>query len=205
VHVFANEARTLLDAIPGSHAVIAYSKPGPADRLGKDFDIEGRLDSAALEKLKIPAGADYYLCGPAGFLSSMRRCLTSLGIARDAIHQETFGPTDSVEPGVVKGMVKAEARSPHPPLRSPGSGPIVSFTRSGLAVPWDNGFSSLLEFAEACDIPVKWSCRTGVCHMCECGFLGGKLHYSPEPLDQPATGNALICCSTPESEVDLDL
>jgi hypothetical protein len=41
--------------------------------------------------------------------------------------------------------------------------------------------------------------------MCECGLLSGKLHYSPEPLDEPATGNALICCSTPESEVDLDL
>jgi ferredoxin len=74
-----------------------------------------------------------------------------------------------------------------------------------LAVPWDSSFKSLLEFAEACDVPAKWSCRTGVCHMCECGLLSGKLQYSPEPLDQPATGNALICCSTPESQVDLDL
>jgi ferredoxin len=81
----------------------------------------------------------------------------------------------------------------------------VSFTRSGLTVPWDNRFKSLLEFAEACDVPVRWSCRTGVCHMCECGLLDGSLRYAPEPLDRPAVGNALICCSIPESAVELDL
>lgn len=47
--------------------------------------------------------------------------------------------------------------------------------------------------------------RTGVCHVCECGLLDGRLRYAPEPLDPPAIGNALICCSTPASEVELDL
>jgi ferredoxin len=72
-------------------------------------------------------------------------------------------------------------------------------------VPWDDRFKSILELAEACDIPVKWSCRTGVCHTCECGILGGQLCYSPEPLDRAASGNALICCSTPETPIELDL
>jgi ferredoxin-NADP reductase/MOSC domain-containing protein YiiM len=200
-HAFIQESRQLLGAIPGSHSVIAYSQPDPSDRLGKDFDMQGHLDLASLQSLSIPAEADFYLCGPTGFLRDMNRCLTSLGMPRDAIHQEVFGPADSIEPGVVKD----EAKTPHPPVQSLGNGPIVSFTRSGLAVPWDNKFKSLLEFAEACDVPVKWSCRSGVCHMCECGLLSGKLRYSPEPLDQPAAGNALICCSTPESQLDLDL
>jgi ferredoxin-NADP reductase/MOSC domain-containing protein YiiM len=200
-HVFIHESRQLLGTIPASRSVIAYSKPAPSDRQGKDFDIQGHLDLANLQELSIPTEADFYLCGPARFLRDMNRCLISLGVPLDAIHQEIFGPTSSIEPGVVK----AETRIPHLPVRSRGDGPIVSFTRSGLAVPWDNKFKSLLELAEACDVPVKWSCRTGVCHMCECGLLNGKLNYSPEPLDQPATGNALICCSTPESQVDLDL
>jgi ferredoxin-NADP reductase/MOSC domain-containing protein YiiM/ferredoxin len=199
--VFAQEVRDLLNAIPGSHSIVAHSKPAPTDRLGKDFDVQGHLDFASLQKLGIPTEADFYLCGPTRFLADMNRCLIALGVSQDAIHQEIFGPAGSVEPGVVK----AGAKIPHPPVRSLGNGPIVSFTRSGLAVPWDNNFKSLLDFAEACDVPVRWSCRTGVCHMCECGLLNGQLHYSPEPLDQPATGNALICCSTPESQVDLDL
>ncbi len=200
-HVFATEARKLLDAIPGSHSTIAYSKPDPVEQLGKDFDIQGHLNLASLERLGIPTEADFYLCGPTGFLVEMNRELASLGVSPDAVHQEVFGPSSSIEPGVTK----TERKMPHPPVGSPGSGPVVSFSRSGLAVPWDGRFNSLLEFAEACDVSVRWSCRTGVCHMCETGLLDGELRYAPEPLDRPAPGNALICCSTPISKIDLDL
>jgi ferredoxin-NADP reductase/MOSC domain-containing protein YiiM/ferredoxin len=200
-HVFAAEARKLLDAIPGSHSTIAYSKPDPAEQLGKDFDIQGHLDLANLQRLGIPTGADFYLCGPATFLVDMNRDLVSLGVSPGAVHQEVFGALSSIEPGVTK----TESKIPHPPVGSPGSGPVVSFSRSGLAVPWDSRFNSLLEFAEACDVSVRWSCRTGVCHMCETGLLDGELRYAPEPLDRPAPGNVLICCSTPISTIELDL
>lgn len=199
-HVFAQEAWQLLAAIPGSHSAIAYSEPGPADRPGNDFDIRGRLDLASLEKLAIPVGADFYVCGPSAFLKDMNRDLISLGVAQNAIHQEVFGGANSIEPGVIR----TEVKPPHSPVPV-GTGPVVSFTRSGLAVPWDTRFRSILELAEACDVPVRWSCRTGVCHMCECGILDGRLRYQPEPLDRPALGNALICCSTPETPVELDL
>jgi len=200
-HVFAEEARKLLDMIPGSHSVIAYSSPDTTDQAGRDFDIRGRLDLTTLQKLGIPTEGDFYLCGPTGFLIDTNRNLVSLGVPREAIHQEVFGAKNSVHPGITK----TETKIPHPPVRSVGEGPMVSFTRSGLVVPWDSRFKSLLEFAEACDVPVKWSCRTGVCHMCECGLLDGRLRYEPEPLDPPAVGNALLCCSTPESAVNLDL
>lgn len=193
---FAEETRRLLGEIPAHHIAIAYSKPEPAVQLGKNFDFEGHLDYQSLRKLGVPIQADFYLCGPTGFLADMHRDLVSLGASPDAVHQEVFGPLESTG---------QPSTSPHPPSGSPGKGPIVSFTRSGLAVPWDSCFKSLLELAEACDVPVRWSCRTGVCHLCECGILDGRLRYAPEPLDQPARGNALICCSTPESRVSLDL
>jgi ferredoxin-NADP reductase/MOSC domain-containing protein YiiM len=200
-HALAGETKALLDATPGSHSMIAYSKPDPTDRLGGDFDIRGHLDLKSLQELGIPTDADFYLCGPSGFLEDMKRDLVSLGVQRDAIHQEVFGPTSAIRPGVAN----AETKIPHPPVPSLGDGPIVTFARSGVAAPWDHRFKSLLEFAETCDVAVKWSCRTGVCHMCECGLLDGNLRYAPEPLDRPAPGNALICCSTPESAVNLDL
>ncbi len=199
-HVFAQEARQLLAAIPESHSAIAYSKPDPTDRNGVDFELRGHWDFASLEKLAMPVEADFYVCGPSTFLSDMNRALISLGVPKPAIHYEVFGPADSIEPGVTK----TERKPPHLPV-SLGTGPIVSFTRSGLAVPWDARFKSLLEFAEACDVPVRWSCRTGVCHTCACGVLDGQVRYAPEPLDPPAPGNALICCSTPETAIELDL
>jgi ferredoxin-NADP reductase/MOSC domain-containing protein YiiM len=200
-HAFASEVRLLLDAIPRNQSALAYSRPEPADKLGGNFDIHGHLGLESLQKLSIPTEADFYLCGPSEFLADMQRCLLSLGVPAEALHREVFGSANAPErPGA-----KDKAKTPHPPAGSPGAGPFVTFTRSGLTAHWDARFRSLLEFAEACDVPVKWSCRTGVCHMCECGLLDGRLRYSPVPLDRPATGNALICCATPESKVNLDL
>jgi ferredoxin-NADP reductase/MOSC domain-containing protein YiiM/ferredoxin len=198
--VFAQEARQLLAAIPGSHSAIAYSKPDPTDRPDNDFDVQGHWDLASLKKLAIPVAADFYVCGPSPFLRDMNRNLISLGAPQEAIHHEVFGPEDSIEPGITH----AEVKTPHTPVPL-GNGPFVSFTRSGLAVPWDTRFKSILELAEACDIPVRWSCRTGVCHTCECGILDGRVRYAPEPLDPPVLGNVLICCSTPESPIELDV
>ncbi len=200
-HVFASEARKLLNAIPGSHSAIAYSNPDPAEQLGKDYDIQGHINLASLQKLGTPTDADYYLCGPTAFLADMNRDLAALGVSPGAVHQEVFGALSSIEPGVTK----TEGKIPHLPIGSPGIGPTVSFSRSGLVVPWDSRFNSLLEFAEACDVSVRWSCRTGVCHMCESGLLDGEVRYAPEPLDRPAPGSVLICCSTPISKIDLDL
>jgi ferredoxin len=190
----------LLAAIPGSHSAIAYSNPDRTDQPGGAYDIRGRWDLANLQKLAMPLKADFYLCGPSAFMQDMKRDLVSLGVPQNAIHQEAFGSAGSIEPGVKK----VDARPPHS-LVPPGSGPIVSFTRSGLSVPWDARFANILELAEACDVPVRWSCRTGVCHTCECAILDGQVRYAPEPLDLPARGQALICCSTPESRIELDL
>jgi ferredoxin len=82
---------------------------------------------------------------------------------------------------------------------------MVSFARSNLALPWDSTFQSLLELAEACDVPVRWACRTGVCHSCETGLIAGAVDYFVEPLTPPANGNLLICCSRPRADTVLDL
>jgi ferredoxin len=117
------------------------------------------------------------------------------------VHTEAFGAQDPVTPGIVAGA----ARPPHPPEGTPGTGPLVSFVRTGLNVRWDKTYASILEFAEACDVPVRWSCRTGVCHTCEIALLEGTVAYSPDPLEPPAAGNVLVCCSQPGSDLAVDL
>ena len=82
----------------------------------------------------------------------------------------------------------------------------MSFARSGITAHWNaSAYGSLLELAEACDVPVRWSCRTGVCHNCESGLVSGDVAYDPEPLDNPAAGNLLVCCSRPIRDVVIDL
>jgi len=200
-HPFAAEVRALLRRLPRSHAFVAYSEPGDADRRGKDYDISGRLNLSLLQQIQVPREADFYLCGPPAFLHDLTADLKFWGIAGSSIHSEIFGAQSSITPGIASNP----SVSPHPPAGSVGAGPKVSFTRSGLTVPWDSRYRSLLEFAEACDVPVRWSCRMGVCHMCESGLIDGEVRCEPEPLDRPAEGNALICCSSPLTAVELDL
>ena len=117
------------------------------------------------------------------------------------IRTEVFGAGPSQTPGIAP----TAARPPHPPAGQPGSGPRVAFARSDLSAHWDPGYASLLEFAEACDVPVRWSCRTGVCHTCETALISGTVRYSPDPVEDPAEGNILICCSQPHDDLVLDL
>ena len=81
----------------------------------------------------------------------------------------------------------------------------MSFARSGVNVRWDPAYPSVLDLAEACDVPVRWSCRTGVCHSCESGLVAGSVAYHPDPIDPPGAGNLLICCAKPQGDIVVDL
>jgi ferredoxin-NADP reductase len=200
-HPFAAETRGLLKALTHHHSQICYSSPGPEDRPGVDFDVARRLDVKVLQQLDLPHNGDFYVCGPSTFMSELTAGLTALGVARDHIHTEMFGAGPSITPGIAA----SPRRPPHLPVGVPGSGPLVSFARSGLDVRWEPTFHSLLELAEACDVPVRWACRTGVCHTCETGLVAGTIGYRPDPVDAPAEGNVLICCSQPAGDVVIDL
>ena len=200
-HPFAAEARSLVGGLPQGRSLVAYSKPEDGDQPGKDYDVAGHLNLSSLQQFHVPKEADFYLCGPSAFHADFTADLRSWGVPGSRIHSEVFGAGPSITPGIAS---KASV-PPHPPTESVGTGPKVSFTRSGLTVPWDSHYGSLLEFTEACDIPVRWSCRMGVCHTCESQLIDGTIRYTPEPLDRPAKGNVLICCSTPLTAVELDL
>jgi ferredoxin-NADP reductase/MOSC domain-containing protein YiiM len=198
---FAEESRSLLASLPSGHRHICYSHPGPGDVQGRDYQTAGRLSAAVLAGLGLPPGAEAYVCGPAAFMADVSAALAGLGVEGSRVHTEIFGAGPSSTPGIAA----VPARPPHLPAGEPGTGPEVAFARSGLSARWDDRYDSLLELAEACDVPVRWSCRTGVCHTCETGLLSGEVSYAPDPVEDPAGGSALICCSQPRSDLALDL
>jgi len=200
-HPFVTEVQALVAALPNGHAHVWYSRPAPGDEQGRDYETAGRLSTVLFGQLGVPRDADAYLCGPAAFMQEISAALVAFGVDSSRIRTEIFGAGPALTPGVVGAAVRA----PHVPEGAPGGGPAVSFARSGITTRWDARFGSLLELAEACDVPTRWSCRTGVCHNCESGLLAGAVAYSPEPVDPPAEGNLLICCSQPRGDVILDL
>jgi ferredoxin-NADP reductase/MOSC domain-containing protein YiiM len=199
-HPFAEESRSLLKQLSRGRGYIVYSRPAANDQAGADFDAPGHINTALLEKIGVSQGSDFYLCGPSSFLQNMRDGLRNWGVVGKNVHTEIFGSLEAITPGMAQVV-----HTPHLPEGPPASGPAVSFARSGITAAWDPKFGSLLELAEACDVPVRWSCRSGVCHTCLTGLISGSIIYNPEPLETPAPGNVLVCCSQPNAGVTLDL
>jgi ferredoxin-NADP reductase/MOSC domain-containing protein YiiM len=197
-HPFGSEADALLARLPHAHRHVRYTHPRPEDR---GNDATGRPTRDALAALGLPTDADAYLCGPAPFLTDLAATLTGLGLDPARIHTEVFGTA----PGITPGVVASATVRPHPPPGIPGPGPAVTFARSDITAAWDPAYASLLELAEACAVPVRWSCRTGVCQTCRTGLLAGAVAYAPDPLEPPVQGQVLVCCGRPTTAVVLDL
>jgi ferredoxin-NADP reductase len=199
-HPFAAEAHALLAALPHASSHVFYSAATKAER-ARAHAKAGRLTGEQLAALGVPAAASAYICGPASFMADMRRALAAIGLGHDRIHTELFGALPASTPGVIN----QQSTPPHQPPGPPGTGPLVTFARSGISAPFPDGTGSLLDMADACDVPARWSCRTGVCHTCVTPLLSGEVSYSPDPLEPPAGGQVLICCSRPAADIVLDM
>ncbi len=197
-HAFRAETDDLLGRLALAHRHVRYTHPRTTDRA---HDATGRPSPRGLAALSLPTDADAYLCGPATFLADLTATLTGLGLHPARIYTEVFGTT----PGIAPGIVGARPGRPRRPPGPPGPGPAVTFVRSDLTVNWNADYTSLLELAEACDVPVRWSCRTGVCQSCQTGLFAGTVSYSPDPVEPPATGEILMCCAQPRTDVIVDL
>src|ERR1700676_432906 len=175
-HPFAEESRSLLKQLSRGRGYIVYSRPAAIDQLGIDFDAPGPIATRLIEKLGVSQHSDFYLCGPTSFLQNMRDGLRSWGVLAGNVHAEIFGSLEAITPGLAQVV-----HTPQLPQGPPGSGSPVSFARSGITTAWDPKFATLLELAEACDVPVRWSCRAGVCHTCVAGLIDGSITYNPAP------------------------
>ena len=199
-HAFAEETHTLLGRLPNAREHIQYTA-ATASRAHEPGFTRGRPTAQSLRTMGIPADADAYLCGPLAFMDDLSGFLRHHGLSAERIHTERFGALPAINPGVTA----AAAVRPHQPPGPVGTGPLVTFARSAMSTPWSPVHASLLGLAEACDIPTRWACRTGVCHTCVTHLMAGDIAYTPQPLELPEAGTVLVCCSAPTSEVVLDL
>ena len=197
-HPLAREAHDLVSRLPNGHEHAFYSACSPGDVVTPA--VAEHLSRDSLARLPLPTDATVYLCGPARFMTDIRAALLELGVAPGRIFTEAFEAREAINPGVVGNAVRA----PHAPP-TPGDGPLVTFSRSRLSVPYDTRQRSLLEMAELCDVPTRFACRTGVCHTCSTSLLAGRVAYAPDPLEPPTVGEALLCCSRPATDVVLDM
>jgi ferredoxin-NADP reductase/MOSC domain-containing protein YiiM len=195
---FSAEVAALLALLPPARSLVFCATPTRA--LAAGFRA-GRLTAEVLAALDLPVDATAFVCGPESFMDDVVAALTGSGLDPAHVHTERFGSRAAINPGVVA----TDAPPPHQPPGSPGTGPAVTFARSGLSTGWSDRYGSVLELAEACDVPTQWSCRTGVCHTCVTGVLSGGAAYQTPPLEPPGDDELLICTARPTTDLVIDL
>lgn len=198
VHAFREEAQALADARPGVEVHFCYRTPGPDDH-GR-YQSQGLINRETLQRLLPLDDYDVYLCGPRAFMQANWRLLRSLGIARERIHYEFFGPA----------TVLQEDEAAPPPLIRPmptqeENALEVCFLPSGVRVAWDTHCHSLLELAEQAGLAPAFNCRVGLCNTCQVRLQSGTVEYLEEPLEPPTHGDILLCCTRPTSAVTVHL
>lgn len=196
-HAFGPHVRRIARDHDHVRVHVSYSRPSAWDVAGRDFDSVGRVDAALVQELLPSNDLDAYLCGPVPFMRSLYAGLREWGVSEHRIHYEFFGPAsmlgdqDATDGSVTTADCCTEIE--------------VTFARSGVTASWSASSGSLLELAEAHGLSPPYSCRSGICHTCACRLETGEVEYVEEPIDPPAAGLVLICCSKPRTDVILDL
>ncbi len=199
-HTLADEIAELARCRPGVTVHTVYQSPTAADRAAGRHHSEGFVTLRLLKQLLPPDACDCYLCGPSGFMQAVYGMLRALGVPKERIAYEFFGPATVLDPEAPLPASSAAIS----PIANKGA-TSITLARSRRTLPWNGGTGSLLDFLEAQGLSPEFSCRAGVCGTCKVGLLAGEVRYTDPPLDPVEPGAVLLCCSQPLGSVVLDL
>lgn len=229
VHAFADEMRELVAQREGVQLYFCYRNPTEHDEQAGLHHVAGLITREQLQRWLPLDDYEFYLCGPSAFMQSNYGVLRSLGVARERIHYEFFGPAtvlentladdgaasavqDQVQPAP-SSRVDAnvlELDSPVEAVRGAATAAedaaqTVTFLPDGRQAQWHEDCSSLLDLAEATGLSPDFNCRAGLCNTCMCTLVSGEVDYFEEPLDPVPEGKVLLCCSRPRGPVAVEL
>jgi uncharacterized protein len=204
VLAFRDEVRRLAAARAGIGVHVCYRLPRGREDLDA-YDSSGLLTKETLQALLPLDDYEVYLCGPPAFMQANWRMLRGLGVARERIHYEFFGPSSLIDVDASQTGAASHGGRTQTSADVIGAPLTVRFHPQGEPVAWDPACGSLLEFAERCGHAPPFSCRAGICGSCATRLVAGRVSYDEPPLDPPAEGELLLCCAKPSTSVTLAL
>ncbi|MCK0070225.1 pyridoxamine 5'-phosphate oxidase family protein [Kordiimonas laminariae] len=171
---------------PSAEISLRFSEAADRDLRTIPGASAGYADGRWLKRQRLPKNADYYLCGPQGFMQGVYDFLLSEGIDDAQIHFEAFGPAS----------LKRQQQKPTANYRAQK----VEFSASKKTIVWDANTETLLEAAENNGIEAPFSCRSGSCGSCAVRRLNGRVQYETPPAYPVDNDEILLCCAVPVSD-----
>ena len=187
-HVMEEHFNEIKEKFDNIHIYICYSQPTEEDLKEQKFDHQGRVNVDFLKQVLPSNNYEYYFCGPPPFMSSLENDLQTWGVPKTSIHFESFGP-----PVAKKTKAVIEEKVP------------VHFSKSDKTLDWD-GSSSVLELAMDNGINIDYSCKRGMCGLCQTPIKSGTVTYdeTPEYMSDLEEGLCLPCVAKPNDKLELD-
>jgi len=192
--VMRAQLEALAAAHPNFHLRLCFSDPLPAEEVGRDYQHHGRVDVGLLRAQLPLKPYHFYICGPTPMMESLVTALEDWGVPESHIHFEAFGPAS----------IKRKTAAAPPADAMVASAIVVTFAKSGKALPWQAASGSLLDFAEAHGVSVDSGCRAGGCGSCQTTIQSGEVAYRNPPDYDPEPGTCLLCTCTPKTSVTLE-
>ncbi|HEY3860412.1 MAG TPA: 2Fe-2S iron-sulfur cluster-binding protein [Verrucomicrobiae bacterium] len=193
-HIFKDYLQQAAAQHENLHLNICYSRPGPNDVQGRDYQHQGRVTVDLFKQLLPSNNYEYYLCGPGPFMNSLTEGLTAWGVPEKNVHFEAFGPA----------TVKKTAPQPTASETTMLSKLSVTFSKAGKTARWNPAITSLLEFAEANGVKIDSNCRAGSCGSCLVAIKSGSVDYVSEAGASADAGSCLTCICKPKTDLVLD-
>jgi len=192
-HPFRQQMQELDLASKNVHFDICYSRPMPADNLGRDYDHRGTIDVARLRQVLPSNNFHFYLCGPAGMMETLVPALKAWGVPESHVRFEAFGSA------TVQGL--KQIRTTGDIAKNPCQ---VEFLLSGTCLAWDNRYATLLDFAESQDVSLDYGCRAGNCGQCLVSVKSGNIDHIQAPGVSLEENQCLPCIGIPDNDVVLE-
>lgn len=193
-HIHKAELEKLAAENENLHLHVCYSRPGPDDVHGRDYQHEGRVGIDLLKELLPSSNFEYYLCGNGAFMKSITDGLEAWGVPEKDVHFEAFGPATvkkkTAEPTASETAFLAKLQ--------------VTFARSGKTLRWEPSAGNLLEFARAQGVRIDSGCCAGSCGSCLVAIKSGNVDYLKPPDAEPEQGACLTCICRPKGDLVLD-
>jgi nitric oxide dioxygenase len=95
-HAMKQHLKEVVANHPGVRSIVFYEFPTPEDVQGRDYDEPGRITMAWLKQTVPLAEAEFYFCGPKGFMRMLAIGLRALDVPGERIHFEFFGPAEAL-------------------------------------------------------------------------------------------------------------
>lgn len=205
--IFREELEYLQKRHSNAHVTVTVGDVEDTSWTGAKGQISKELITQTVPEI---ARRRVHVCGPPAMMEAIKAQLAELGVPKEKIKTEAFGPALGAAPAPAAAVAApapdaapaAEAEPPAaaagttPPASAPPSAQVeVEFRKSGKTGSLAPN-QSVLEAAEAIGVAIDFSCRVGICGTCVVPLLEGAVTMEVEdglPPEDKARGIILAC------------